>query len=77
MTSVLAEALYFPLSYFLFSIHLISHHVTSMLLLFLKSMAIVSVAFQISVFSVLPIIIKTYLSGFYYQKTLACSRLSL
>ena len=76
MTSVLGEALYFPLSYFLFSIHLISHHVTS-ILLFLKSMAIVSVAFQISVFSVLPIIIKTYLSGFYYQKTLACSRLSL
>lgn len=76
MTSARVEGILFstnPLSFF----YLISHNVTRGLLLFLESLVIVSVVFQISLFSFLPIIIKTYLAGFYYQKALACSLLSL
>lgn len=62
-----------PLSFF----HLISYHVTGGLLLFLEFLAIVSVVFHNALFSFPLIIIKTYLSGFYYQKILACSLLSL
>lgn len=76
MTSALVEGTFFPtcpLSFF----HLISYHVTGGLPLFPESLAIVSVVFHIALFSFPPIIIKTYLSGFYYQKILACSLLSL